>query len=165
MKWHEIGQVENAANAGWTRAVSWPLDLEEDRYQGDAEEDARKHTASSYRPSTYIFGTALTTGFRKVALDRHGSPNRSKTGDESPGVVHREMEAGLQRLRMQARLLERRTKRRRRRRIEPQEGEDDVMRRRRTTWTPGRPRGLVGTRGHHKQERSVQDTAAGGFAG
>ena len=60
MKWHEIGQVENAANAGWTRAVSWPLDLEEDRYQGDAEEDARKHTASSYRPSTYIFGTALT---------------------------------------------------------------------------------------------------------
>ena len=60
VKWHEIGQVENAANAGWTRAVSWPLDLEEDRYQGDAEEDARKHTASSYRPSTYIFGTALT---------------------------------------------------------------------------------------------------------
>ena len=60
MKWHEIGQVENARKRGWTRAVSWPLDLEEDRYQGDAEEDARKHTASSYRPSTYIFGTALT---------------------------------------------------------------------------------------------------------
>ena len=60
VKWHEIGQVENAANAGWTRAVSWPLSSKKTRYQGDAEEDARKHTASSYRPSTYIFGTALT---------------------------------------------------------------------------------------------------------
>ena len=70
VKWHEIGQVENAANAGWTRAVSWPLDLEEDRYQGDAEEDARKHTASSYRPSTYIFGTALTRDGLRVVPSR-----------------------------------------------------------------------------------------------
>ena len=76
VKWHEIGQVENAANAGWTRAVSWPLDLEEDRYQGDAEEDARKHTASSYRPSTYIFGTALTT------------PRRSRFGPYSQSGVN-----------------------------------------------------------------------------
>ena len=30
VKWHEIGQVENAAIAGWTRAVPWPLDREED---------------------------------------------------------------------------------------------------------------------------------------
>ena len=71
MKWHEIGQVENAENAGWTRAVSWPLDLEEDRYQGDAEEDARKHTASSYRPSTYIFGTALTWNNSHEAIARN----------------------------------------------------------------------------------------------
>ena len=63
-------------------------------------------------------------GFRKVVINRHGSPNRTKTGYESPRVVHGEMEAGLQRLRVQTRLLERRTKRRRRRRIEPQEGED-----------------------------------------
>ena len=30
VKWHEIGQVENAAIAGWTRAVPWPLGREED---------------------------------------------------------------------------------------------------------------------------------------
>ena len=30
VKWHEIGQAEIAAIAGWTRAVPWPLDREED---------------------------------------------------------------------------------------------------------------------------------------
>ena len=30
MKWHEIGQAENAAIAGWTRAVPWALEREED---------------------------------------------------------------------------------------------------------------------------------------
>ena len=30
VKWDEIGQVENAAIAGWTWTVPWPLDREED---------------------------------------------------------------------------------------------------------------------------------------
>ena len=53
VKWHEVGQGENAAIAGWTRAVPWPL---------DREKDAWKDTSSSYWPSTSIFGTALRGG-------------------------------------------------------------------------------------------------------
>ena len=30
VNWHEIGQVENAAIAGWKWTVPWPLDCEED---------------------------------------------------------------------------------------------------------------------------------------
>ena len=31
VKWSEIGEAENAAIAGWARAVPWPLDREEDK--------------------------------------------------------------------------------------------------------------------------------------
>ena len=78
-------------------------------------------------------------GFRKVALNLHGSTNRSKTGDEAVGVVHGKVEARLQGLRIQARLFEGCPKRGRRWRIEPQEGEHGVMRGRPTTRTSGRP--------------------------
>ena len=80
-------------------------------------------------------------------------------------MIHREMEAREQRMRMEAGFLERCTKRRRRRRIEPQEGEHGVMRGRPTTWTPGRRRGLVETRGHHEQEPSAQEVAPAGDFG
>ena len=122
----------------------------------------RNDTASRVLSSRYEHHRAR---FRKVALDRHGSPYRPKTRDESPSVIHREVEGGLQRLRMQARLLERRPKRGCGRRIEPEESEDGRMRRWPTTWTAGRARRLVGTRGHHEQERRVQEAAPGGFGG
>ena len=60
VKWHEIGQLENAAITGWTKAVPWPQAAKKTMYQGDAEEDVWKEPASSFRPSTCIFGTALT---------------------------------------------------------------------------------------------------------
>ena len=62
VKWHEIGQLENAAITGWTKVVPWPQAAKKTMYQGDAEEDVWKEPASSFRPSTCIFGTALTTG-------------------------------------------------------------------------------------------------------
>ena len=74
-------------------------------------------------------------------------------------------EAGLQRLRMQAGVLERRAKRGRGRRIEPQEGEDGGMRRSPTTWTPKRLRRRMGTRDHLEREGSVQKATAGGSGG
>ena len=60
MKWHEIGQAENAAIAGGQGLFLGRWTAKKTRYQRDAEEDAWKDTASSYRPSTCIFGTALT---------------------------------------------------------------------------------------------------------
>ena len=62
VKWHKIGQVENAAIAGGQGLFPGRWAAKKTRYQRDAEEDAWKGTASSYRPSTCIFGTALTVG-------------------------------------------------------------------------------------------------------
>ena len=59
MKWHEIGQVENAPIAGGQGLFPGHWTAKKTRYQRDGEEDAWKDTASSYRPSTCIFGTAL----------------------------------------------------------------------------------------------------------
>ena len=62
------------------------------RYQADAEEDACRDTASSYRPSTCIFGTALTRGDARGA----GTPRRGPAAcvhrreEASPGVPGRE---------------------------------------------------------------------------
>ena len=63
------------------------------RYQRDGEEDAWKYTASSYRPSTSIFGTALTRGQstppmrcqrRRICCgDSAGSPVRHRKGVSS----------------------------------------------------------------------------------
>ena len=70
------------------------------------------------------------------------------------------MEAGLQRMRLQAGFLERRPERGRGRRIEPQEGEEAVMRGRPATGTARRPRGLVHARDLLEQERNAQEVAA-----
>ena len=69
VKWHEIGQAENAAIAGWTRVFLGRWTAKKTRYQRDAEEDAWKDTASSCRPSTCIFGTALTPEPKSVDRD------------------------------------------------------------------------------------------------
>ena len=105
------------------------LNLRHRHVAGREAQRKRMPTGDDTRPEILASGNEHHgSGLCEIALNRHGSSNRSKAGDETASVIHREVKARQQRLRTQTGLLERRTKRGRGGGIEPQEGVDDVMR-------------------------------------